>query len=70
MGLYCSDVSGAFDRVRCVRLVEKLRRSGLHPTIVRFLESWLEDRISMVVVGGEMSEVTRVDAPVVPLFKC
>ena len=58
VGLYCSDVSGAFDRVRCERLVEKLRRSGLHPNIVLFLESWLEDRMSMVVVSGAMSDST------------
>ena len=55
VGLYCSDVSGAFDRVRRSRLVSKLRRSGLNPRIVRFLESWLEDRSSVVIVGGSSS---------------
>ena len=36
VGLYCSDVSGAFDRVRCERLVEKLRHSRLHSNIAVF----------------------------------
>ena len=55
VGLYCSDVSGAFDRVDRERLVTKLRESGLNTRVVRFLESWLEDRRSVVVVGGEFS---------------
>ena len=60
VGLYCSDVSGAFDRVRCERLTAKLHASGLHPNVVRFLASWLEDRESMVVVGGEKSGITEL----------
>ena len=51
-GLYCSDVSGAFDRVSCERLCAKLRASGLPDCAVSFLQSWLEDRISIVVVAG------------------
>jgi len=30
VGLYCSDVSGAFDRVDKKRLSQKLRATGLH----------------------------------------
>ena len=55
VGVYCSDVAGAFDRVDCERLCEKLRVSGLHPQIIAFLMSWLEDRISRVVLGGAHS---------------
>ena len=29
VGLYCSDVSGAFDRVRVERLVAKLKAKGV-----------------------------------------
>ena len=54
-GVYCSDVSGAFDRVERDRLCEKLRISGLHPQVVAFLSSWLEDRVSRVVLGGAHS---------------
>ena len=60
VGLYCSDVSGAFDRVKKERLVAKLRCSGLNDTVIRFLESWLEDRESIVVVGGSSSERTML----------
>ncbi len=55
VALYCSDVSGAFDRVRRERLLAKLSASGIHPTILRFLASWLEDRKSVVVVNGDSS---------------
>ncbi len=55
IGLYCSDVSGAFDRVACDRLCLKLRASGLPDNVVSFLESWLEDRVSNVVVSGAYS---------------
>ena len=35
--VYCSDVSGAFDRVRLERLVAKLKKKGLQPKIVALL---------------------------------
>ena len=37
------------------RLGEKLRSSGLHEKGVKLLLSWLEDRISQIVVGGASS---------------
>ena len=55
VGVYCSDVSGAFDRVERDRLCDKLRVSGLHHQVVAFLASWLEDRVSKVVLGGAHS---------------
>ena len=55
IALYCSDVSGAFDRVKS-RLMEKLRSAGLHPKLVRVLDSWLKDRRANVVIGGSMSQ--------------
>ena len=57
VGLYCSDVAGAFDRVDKKRLRAKLSATGLHPKIVNLLASWLEDRTASVVVGGEASPV-------------
>ena len=56
VGLYCSDVSGAFDRVCKERLGEKLRMSGLPANVVSFLASWLEDRVACVVVSGAKSD--------------
>ena len=55
VGLFCADVSGAFGRVDHRKLRRKLRASGLHPQVVAFLESWLQDRVSQVVVGGARS---------------
>ena len=55
VGVFCSDVSGAFDRVSRTRLCEKLEATGLHPDAVGFLASWLEDRTSQVVLGGASS---------------
>ena len=56
VALYCSDVSGAFDRVSETRLGDKLRRLALHPKILRLLLSWLEPRSSVVVVDGESAQ--------------
>ena len=58
VGLFCSDVSGAFDRVRRQRLCDKLAASGLPSGVVKFLASWLEDRISNVIVAGALSPDT------------
>ena len=55
VGLFCSDVSGAFDRVRRQRLCNKLSASGLPSDVVNFLASWLEDRVSNVIVSGALS---------------
>ena len=56
VALYCSDVSGAFDRVPAQRLVRKLRAKGLHPELVRLLSSWLSTRHARIVVDGQMSD--------------
>ena len=58
VAVYCSGVSGAFDRVRSERLVAKLRNKGLqlHRLIVAVLESWLKDRFAHIVVGGTTSK--------------
>jgi len=56
VAVYCSDVSGAFDRVRFDRLVAKLKTKGLHPRIVAVLASWLQQRFAHVVVGGTTSD--------------
>ena len=61
VALYCSDVSGAFDRVCEQRLGTKLDRSGLHPRILRFLKSWLEPRTSSVILDGYSSTLTPLE---------
>jgi hypothetical protein len=53
--LYCSDVSGAFDRVSSDRLVRKLFISGMHPKLFKLLCHWLHGRKSCVNVRGKQS---------------
>ncbi len=55
-GVYCSDVAGAFDRVKRERLVAKLRAKGIHETFIRILDSWLQARTAKVVVGGAQGD--------------
>ena len=55
IGLYCSDVSGAFDRVPSQRLMAKLRSKGVHKLLLDVLDSWLRDRSAVVVVDGALS---------------
>jgi hypothetical protein len=56
VAVYCSDVSGAFDRVKLCRLAAKLKAKRIHPKIIEVLVSWLRNRKARVVVGGEASE--------------
>ena len=49
--VYCSDVKGAFDRVRVERLISKLKAKGVHPKLVKLIESWLQERRARVLVG-------------------
>ena len=56
VGVYCADVSGAFDKVSMERLCHKLARLGLHEDVYGFLCSWLQDRNSRVVAGGHCSQ--------------
>ena len=55
IAVYCSDVSGAFDRVKADRLVYKLRAKQVHPLMVEVLKAWLRSRRATVVVGGKSS---------------
>ena len=56
VAVYCSDVSGAFDRVSSGRLVRKLQAKGIHPQMLKVLRSWLRERKSFVIVDGVASE--------------
>ena len=56
IAIYCSDVSGAFDKVSSKRLLAKLRAKRIDPAIIQVLESWREPRTASVVVGGARSE--------------
>ena len=53
---YCSDVSGAFDKVKAEKLVCKLQCYGVEPSVLEVLKSWLETRHANVIVESEMSK--------------
>ena len=54
--MYCSDMSGAFDRVRAEHLLKKLQSKGVHPTMIALVGSWLQQRTGQVVVDGQRSD--------------
>ena len=56
IALYCSDVSGAFDKVPSQRLVQRLRAKGFDGDFVAVVASWLEQREAKVLVGGASSQ--------------
>jgi hypothetical protein len=58
--VYCSDVSGAFDKVPKERLLAKLEAKGIHPKLIKLISSWLEPRQATVVVGGAKSKPFRI----------
>ena len=59
--VYCSDVSGAFDKVSSELLITKLRQSEISPEIVSVLESWLAARSAQVIVDGDCSETFMLE---------
>ena len=60
VGLYCSDVAGAFDRVSKNRLMLKLRAKGLHEQIIVLIDSWLDTRTAYVIVDGNASKSSEL----------
>ena len=58
--VYCSDVSGAFDRVCKNRLMQKIRAQGIHPKLVKLIGSWLEPRDAHVVINGAQSATFQI----------
>ena len=60
VGLYCSDVSGAFDRVRSERLAAKLENLGVGGQLLGLVKSWLEEREAVVVVDGSYSRKAKL----------
>ena len=61
VALYCSDVSGAFDRVEEERLLQKLWQKGIRGRLLLVLRSWLQTRTAYVVVEGAFSEAVKLN---------
>ena len=53
--VYCSDVSGAFDRVDVGTLSSKLAKTGIDNRVQAVLRSWLAPRQAQVIVKGKAS---------------
>ena len=56
IGIYLSDISGAFDKVEKVRLMQKLANAGLNDNLVNLLQDYLSIRAAYVLSNGEKSE--------------
>ena len=52
VGIFLSDIAGAFDRVDSSKLVAKLRQLGVNDVFVDLLESYLRPRSAKVAVNG------------------
>ena len=61
MGLYCSDVAGAFDRVNADRFMEKLEAKGVHEQLRIVFKSWLSTRQAYVCVDGVLSKPLKLN---------
>ena len=61
VGVYLSDISGAFDRVETGRLLAKLRAAGVNDVMLRFLASYLSPRKAVVLVNGKHSRETTLE---------
>jgi hypothetical protein len=58
------DLSGAFDTVHHIRLLDTMRAKGLPAWVVRWVRSYLEDRTAILVFDGEASARRVVPAGV------
>ena len=57
IGVFLSDISGAFDRVKTTKLLAKMRRLGICETLMAFFEDYLAPREAHVAVDGAQSFV-------------
>ena len=60
VGLYLSDISGAFDKVSRCLLMGKLAQLGLPPRFLDFLNAYLLPREGFVRVEGALSDAMEL----------
>ena len=58
------DIKGAFDKVRHNGLYTKLRSKGVSGMLLRWLQSYLSERSMTVVLSGQNSEASSINASV------
>ena len=56
IGVYLSDISGAFDKVDTDFLLAKIAAAGFNHDFMEFLRSYLTPRIGRVIVNGSKSD--------------
>ena len=61
IAVYCSDVSGAFDKVKADILLRKLNCYGVESSVLAVLGSWLEARHANIIVEGQKSKTMMLD---------
>ena len=61
IGVYCSDIKGAFDRVSTDKLLSKCAAYGLPEKATNFLRAYLAPRTAHVVVGGVSSDAITLE---------
>ena len=61
VGIYLSDISGAFDKVDRMLFTDRLREIGLSTALVEFLHDYLAPRQAKVVVQGHESKSFVID---------
>ena len=60
IAIYCSDVSGAFNKVNSRRLLRKLRSRSVTDVILLVIQSWLYERNARVAVGCKFSRDVKI----------
>ena len=61
IGLFLSDIKGAFGRVDSVILALKCAKVGLGETVCKFIGAWLAPRKAHVIAQGQQSEQTHIE---------
>ena len=60
IGLFLSDIAGAFDRVETRALIAKLRRAGVSSKLLKFFSCYLSGRTAVVIVNGTQSDTFSI----------
>ena len=60
VGLYLSDIAGAFDRVHVPRLMAKLQSTGISQQFMKFFADYLSPRRAQVIVSGSKSDLFEI----------
>ena len=61
VGIYLSDISGAFDRVFSPYLLRKLHRAGVNDSFLQLLADYLHNRKGVIIVNGVFSDEFVLD---------